>query len=365
MIELFHTASGAGVAATQWAALVGDGMLLGFSPGATDDLACAGEIHVGVLRTVDNARGLGFVLLAGGQEAMLDLPRGGAKLQEGVRMPVQVRRPARGAKLAKVSMRIVLEGRTASLVLSESLEQIQIEPRDGSKTGTIPSAESDRLTRMAVTIRAAAAQASGPARIWRGRNCVADLLFRFPDALPAAVRSDTRNAAEELRRSLGDDPIGLGVDVEHVPARDWRYAPAELRDMIDEAFEPRHALPSGGSLLVERGETMTVIDVNSGSADASSGPERVAIKTNKEAAAAIARGVRFLNLAGNIVIDFVGVRARGQQRTLVDSLRAGFECDPARPWIGTMSPIGLVEMSRRVLGHGPVKRLKAGDGGRP
>ncbi len=73
------------------------------------------------------------------------------------------------------------------------------------------------------------------------------------------------------------------------------------------------------------------------------------------AAHEIATLVRCRNLAGNIVVDFIGMRAGGERRALVDRLRTAFATDPARPWIGGMSPIGLVEMSRRVLGTGPVE----------
>ena len=355
MIELFHAATGGGLSSEAWAVLVEDDRLLGFSQDAAGNLAQAGDIFVGILRMVDRARGAGSVLLIGGQEAMLDLPRSGSKLVEGSRLLVQVQRPARGSKRAKIATRIVLDGRGASIVLTGSPDQLQTEVQAAMTEDAAVMGETDRLLAAAEAIKSAAGRATAPTRIRGGRGSVADLLFRFPDAIPTSVQSDSRNAADALRRSLANDPAATGAAVAHVPAREWRHGVRELYEMVEDAFESRHSLPSGGSILIERGETLTAIDVNTGSAESNSGPERVAVETNREAVGEIARLVRCLNLAGNIVIDFVGMRARTQQRELVDRLRAAFGPDPAQPWIGTMSPIGLVEMCRRRLGGGPVE----------
>lgn len=357
MIELFHAATGGGISSGAWAALVDDDRLLGFSQDATGGFAQPGDIFVGILRTVDRTRGHGSVLLTGGQEAMLDLPRSGPKLVEGSRLLVQVQRPARNSKRAKTSTRIVLDGRGTSVVLTGSSDRLHTEVQAATTTGATAVAETDRLLAAAEMIKSAAGRATVPTRIRSARGCVADLLFRFPDAIPTSVQSDSRNAADALQRSLADDPAVTGVAVVHVTAREWRHGVRELQEMIEDAFEPRHGLASGGSILIERGETLTAIDVNTGGAESNSGPERVAVDTNREAVAEIARLVRCLNLAGNIVIDFVGMRARTQQRELIDRLRGAFGPDPALPWISTMSPIGLVEMSRRRLGGGPLERL--------
>ena len=359
MIELFHAATGGGLSSEAWAALVEDNRLLGFSQDAAGTFAQAGDIHIGVLRSVDRSRGTGSVLLIGGQEAMLDLPRDGPKPAEGSRLLVQVQRPAQGSKRAKVSTRVVLDGRAASVVLTGSPGPLHTELQTIPTIGAGTENEANALLAMAEAIALAARRATEPARIRSGRGCVADLLFRFPDALPTNVQCDSRNAADALQRSLSDDPVGSGISVAYAPMREWRVGVGELQDMFEDAFEPRHGLPSGGSILIEQGETLTAIDVNTGTADSNSGAEGLAIETNQDAAIEIARQVRCLNLAGNIVIDFVGMRAKGEQRALVDRLRAAFGPDPAQPWIGSMSPIGLVEMSRRRLGRGPVRRLTA------
>lgn len=359
MIELYHAATGGGLSSEAWAALVDDNRLLGFSHDAAGNFAQTGDIFVGVLRAVDQTRGIGSVLLTGSQEAMLDLPRSGPRLVEGARVLVQIQRPARGSKRAKASTRTVLDGRGASIVLTGSPDQLRTDVQTSSATGNATAHETDRLLAIADTIKSESGRATVPVRIRAGRGCVADLLFRFSDAIPVKVQSDSRNAADGLQRSLVNDHAGDDVAVAYAPSREWRHGVQELHEMIEEAFELRHGLPSGGSILIERGETLTAIDVNTGTAESNSGPERVAVETNREAVGEIGRLVRCLNLAGNIVIDFVGMRARSEQRELVDRLRDAFGPDPAQPWIGAMSPIGLVEMSRRWLGRGPVERFRA------
>ena len=359
MIELLHAATGGGLSSEAWAALVEDDRILGFSQDVPGALAQVGDIHIGVLRSVDRSRGTGSVLLVGGQETLLDLPRIGPRLVEGSRLLVQVQRPAQGSKRAKVGTRIVFDGRASSVVLTGSPEQLHTEVQAAATKDAAAEKETGQLSAIAEAVKSAAGRASEPARIRGGRGCVADLLFRFPDALPTSVQCDSRNAADALQRSLSDDPVGSGISVAYAPLREWRVSAGDLQAMIEDAFEPRHGLPAGGSILIEQGETLTAIDVNTGSAESNSGAERLAIETNRNAAIEIARQVRCLNLAGNIVIDFVGMRAKGEQRELVDRLRAAFGPDPAQPWIGAMSPIGLVEMSRRRLGRGPVRRLTA------
>ena len=118
MIELLHAATGGGLSSEAWAALVEDDRLLGFSQDVPGALAQVGDIHIGVLRSVDRSRGVGSVLLVGGQETLLDLPRIGPRLVEGSRLLVQVQRPAQGSKRAKVGTRIVLDGRASSVVLT-------------------------------------------------------------------------------------------------------------------------------------------------------------------------------------------------------------------------------------------------------
>ncbi len=253
----------------------------------------------------------------------------------------------------------MLDGRRVSVVLTSSPGQFRTDVETVATSDAAEAGEAERLLAIAEAVKPEIERATAPARIRSGRGCVADLLFRFPDTIPTSVQSDSRNAADALLRSLADDPAGNGVVAAYLPAREWRCSVRELQEMIDDAFELRHSLPSGGSILIERGETLTAIDVNTGGTESNSGPERVAIETNREAVGEIARLVRCLNLAGNIVIDFVGMRARTEQRQLVDRLRDAFGPDPAQPWIGAMSPIGLVEMSRRRLGSGPAVRLPA------
>jgi Rne/Rng family ribonuclease len=322
--------------------------LLGFSSAPQRAGIRVGDVHVARLRTVDRSRGLGFVDLAGEVPAMLDLPRFGPLLKEGELLLVQVRREARGSKLAKVSGRIDLAGRGASITMAGPIGQSRLKRSTASDERA--RIELGELGGIASEIERISAAVDRPTLIRPGRDAVADLLFRFPESSAAVIHCDTRVAAESVRQLLERDPVGPDSVVDHDPVRDWPFSQDDIGEMLDDALEREQILATGGAILVEPCETLTAIDVNAGGAASASGGERVLIAANLAACAAIARSVRLLNLSGNIVIDFIGVRAKARERELVDRLRAAFAADPAQPWIGGMSPIGLVEMSRRYLG---------------
>lgn len=349
MIEVFHASAGGGWSTAPWAALVSDDTLRGFAFEPPRGALRYGDIHVAMVRTVDSTRGMAFVSLVDEAEAVVDVPHSGG-LAEGSLILLQIRRTARGSKRARAKRRVEIEGLDGDKVaISGSLADPRIE-----QTAPADRAPDERLARIAEAIVPAIRNARQPVLIRPGRCCVADLIYRFPDLLPAAIVTDTRVSAETIRRDISADPAGRNIPVEFAPTRDWRYDPAMLHDMLNEILEPRQMLAGGGSILVEPVETLTAIDVDAGNAASISGGERMIVDVNRRAAREIARTVRCRNLSGNIVIDFIGMREKRAQRDLVELLRAEFVADPAQPWIGSMSPIGLVEMSRRDMGPGPV-----------
>lgn len=116
----------------------------------------------------------------------------------------------------------------------------------------------------------------------------------------------------------------------------------DLRDLdsaIDDLTDIRVPLSAGGSLVIERTEAMTVIDVNAG--------ERAnALETNLEAATEIARQLRLRNVGGIVVVDFVNMRQRGDIERLLNLLSGVVADDPAQTQVYGMSKLGLVEMTR-------------------
>ncbi|MDY0873350.1 ribonuclease E/G [Dongia rigui] len=132
--------------------------------------------------------------------------------------------------------------------------------------------------------------------------------------------------------------------------RDWIPSRADIKDAIAECLEEEVLLPGGGKLLVEPVRTLTAIDVNSAGANAEKGMERTALSVNIEAAREIPRQLALRNIGGTIVIDFIDLENRNKREQVLNALREAAGIDPAIEWVGNMSRLGLVELSRRRSG---------------
>jgi Rne/Rng family ribonuclease len=144
-------------------------------------------------------------------------------------------------------------------------------------------------------------------------------------------------------------PASRRLRIEHRPQREWSPTMAEIEVEVATALEPRVELPSGGWLLFEPGQTLTVVDVNSGTSQGSAG-ERLWLKTNLEAAKEIARQLRLRHIGGIVVIDFIDLKNALQRRQVSEAVRHAVAGDWEPCWVGTMSRLGIVEMTRRRSG---------------
>ena len=123
----------------------------------------------------------------------------------------------------------------------------------------------------------------------------------------------------------------------------------DLETILSHATDRRVALPGGGCLIIEETSAMTTIDVNSGTATASTTEQQTALLTNLEAAHAIPPELRRRNIGGIIVVDFIDMTDPSHQRQVLDGLRQAAGPDPAPFRASDFSPLGLVEISRRRL----------------
>ncbi|WP_025771752.1 Rne/Rng family ribonuclease [Thioalkalivibrio sp. HK1] len=123
-----------------------------------------------------------------------------------------------------------------------------------------------------------------------------------------------------------------------------------VENEIRKALHPRVPLKSGGSIVIEETEALIAIDVNSGGFVGRRNPEETAFKTNIEAVHAIARQLRLRNLAGIIVVDFIDMQRKEHRDALLKTLEKALSADRVRVRIGDISPLGLVEMTRKRTG---------------
>ncbi len=125
----------------------------------------------------------------------------------------------------------------------------------------------------------------------------------------------------------------------------------EIKKTIQKALQPRVDLPSGGYIIIEPTEALTVIDVNSGSFTRSANSRQTVLWTNCEAAVEISRQMKLRNIGGVIVIDFIDMESRRDQFQLLDHFTSAIKDDSARPQIAQLTELGLVELTRKRQGQ--------------
>ena len=152
-----------------------------------------------------------------------------------------------------------------------------------------------------------------------------------------------------LSWSGGKPPEGVLIDHhrDRISILDYFRVNAAIR----EALKPRVDLPSGGYIIIQPTEALTVIDVNSGSFTRSATARETVLWTNCEAATEIARQLRLRNIAGVIVVDFIDMDTRRDQLQVLEHFNKALKADKARPQIAQLSELGLVELTRKRQGQ--------------
>jgi ribonuclease E len=217
------------------------------------------------------------------------------------------------------------------------------------------SADVQRLLDVWAGIEARARKAGGPA-----------LLYREPDMAVRVIREEFN---KEYRGVVIDDPAMFAEVKEYVEAispalveRVERYDPVaeglplferhHIHEQLHKALDRKVWLPSGGSLIIEHTEALTVIDVNTGKNVGTSNLEETVFHNNLEAASEIARQLRLRDIGGIIVIDFIDMEVKENRRKVVDAFREALARDKTRTQVFDISDLGLVEMTRKRIGEG-------------
>ncbi|MFI4908913.1 MAG: ribonuclease G [Steroidobacterales bacterium] len=120
-----------------------------------------------------------------------------------------------------------------------------------------------------------------------------------------------------------------------------------VEEEITRALERKVPLKSGGHLVVDQREALTTIDVNTGAYVGHRNLEETTFRTNLEAAVSIGRQLRLRNLGGIIIIDFIDMHDESHRRQVLAALEHSLAGDRAQSHIVSLSPLGLVEMTRK------------------
>ena len=218
-----------------------------------------------------------------------------------------------------------------------------------------------RLTDQWAQIEALAAKAQAPA-----------LLYREPDMAVRVIREEFN---KDYRKVVIDD------ETLHAEVRDYvRSISPELADRVElhgpderlpileqfnvheqlhKALDRKVWLPSGGSLIIERTEALTVIDVNTGKNVGTSSLEETVLSNNLEAADEVARQLRLRDIGGIIVIDFIDMEIRANREAVSARFREALARDKTRTQVFAISELGLVEMTRKRIGEGLIESLSS------
>ena len=289
---------------------------------------------------------------------------------------VQVMKEPTGTKGPRLTGNLALPGRY--LVLQPSGQGVNISKRISSE------GERNRLRALGVLVKPPGAgllirteadevseellidDLESLMRQWEGIQKAAEtasppvLLNRDEDFIHRILRD---HIAPELSRVVVDDPAAvervtgfLGEEATHFSV-EAHGEPDELLEhfkvnaAIRDALKPRVDLPSGGYVIIEPTEALTVIDVNSGSFTRSANARETVLWTNCEAAVEIARQLKLRNIGGVIIIDFIDMDSRRDQLQLLEHFTTAIRDDSARPQIAQLTELGLVELTRKRQGQ--------------
>jgi ribonuclease G len=307
------------------------------------------------------------------------------KVNRGDDVLVQIVKEPRGLKGARISTNISLPGRYLILMPTGKYSGVS------RKIGT--AEERNRLKAvmkrirpegMATVVRTAAAGVSEAEliadlgvliRMWHG---ILEMYKRA--ASPALLHKDMNLVYKAARDFISADVDKVLIDneeeyrkvqsflqllgpqyldrVSYYPGGSALFADYKIDEELQRLMKPKINLPSGGSIVIETTEALTVIDVNSGKFTGGKNLEDTIVKTNIEAAAEIARQVRLRDIGGMIVCDFIDMGSEGARNKVIGVLEEGLRRDRTRATIQSFSNLGLLEFTRKRVGKDLSSQLR-------
>ncbi|WP_411871737.1 Rne/Rng family ribonuclease [Vulcanococcus limneticus] len=207
----------------------------------------------------------------------------------------------------------------------------------------------EALLRQWEAIQTAAESANPPVLLNRDEDFIHRVLRDLYSPEVVRVVVDTPEAVARANAFLGVDHANVLVEAHGEPAEILEHF--KVNAAIRDALKPRVDLPSGGYVIIEPTEALTVIDVNSGSFTRSANARETVLWTNCEAAIEIARQLKLRNIGGVVVIDFIDMESRRDQLQLLEHFTEAVRHDSSRPQIAQLTELGLVELTRKRQGQ--------------
>ncbi len=322
----------------------------------------------------------------GGADALEEVPertprlRRQYKIQEVIKrrqiMLVQVVKEERGTKGAALTTYLSLAGRYSVLMpntargggisrkitsmddrrrLKEIAQDLEVPEGMGvilrtagaSRTKIEVKRDFEYLLRVWETVRDLTLKSTAPKLVYEEGSLVKrslrDLYTKEIDEILVAGQDAYQEAKEFMRMLMPSHAKNVKLYVDSLPI----FTRHGIESQLDAMFTPVMQLRSGGYIVLNQAEALVAIDVNSGRATREHHIEDTALKTNLEAAEEIARQLRLRDLAGLIVIDFIDMDEKRNNRAVERRLKECLRHDRARIQVGHISHFGLLEMSRQ------------------
>jgi ribonuclease E len=221
-----------------------------------------------------------------------------------------------------------------------------------SRTKSEIKRDFEYLMRLWESVRETTLTSSAPALVYEEgsliKRSIRDLYNKDIDEILVAGEDAYREARDFMRTLMPSHTKAVRLYKDPQPL----FACYGVEAQLDAMFSNHVSLRSGGYLVINPTEALVSIDVNSGRATREHNIEDTALKTNLEASEEIARQLRLRDLAGLIVIDFIDMEERRNDRSVEKKLKDCLKNDRARIQVGRISPFGLLEMSRQRIRTG-------------
>lgn len=299
------------------------------------------------------------------------------KVSRGDDVLVQIVKEPRGLKGARISTNISLPGRYLILMPTGKYSGVSRKIESADERNRLKQLlKVIRPEGMATVVRTAAAGVSQAEliadlgvliRMWHGilenykRSSSPALLHKDMNLVFKAARdfitpevenvyiddAEETDRVKDFMRLLGPQYVDR---IQAYPGGRKLFGDYKIDDEISKLLRPKVNLPSGGSIVIETTEALTVIDINSGKFTGGKNLEDTIVKTNIEAAAEIARQVRLRDIGGIIVCDFIDMNSESARNKVIATLEAGLRKDRTRTTIQSFSPLGLLEFTRKRVG---------------
>ncbi|MGH2765945.1 MAG: Rne/Rng family ribonuclease [Actinomycetota bacterium] len=332
---------------------------------------------------VDVGRGRNGVLYAGEVSYDEDVEAGQRRIEQALKpgqaVIVQVTKDPLRGKGARLTAQISLPGRYLVYVPDGGASGISRRVSDAERERLRRILKKVRPSEAGVIVRTAAEGASEEdlaadldrlKKIWeqvrrkarRGRP--PKTLYEEPELVERVVRdvfspaefqevvTDSREVYERVSTYFRDLAPELADRLRHHDGVLPLFEEFHVAEQIHKALERKVWLPSGGYLIIDRVEAMTVIDVNTGKHVGKTNLEETVVGTNLEAAEEIARQLRLRDIGGIIVIDFIDMLFERNRADVIRRFQEALSRDKTRSQVFDITPLGLLEMTRKKVSAG-------------